>query len=124
MCRPCLSYRPTAPRDFPMPTIPRTLLGLLLAAGAVVAADPPADKAKPADKAEAPVRRRAKGEGTEATGPAAKEQSVAELIAALKGPDAKARRAAAQQLGGRGAKAAEAVPALTAALKDDKEPAV
>jgi HEAT repeat protein len=47
-----------------------------------------------------------------------KGKSVQSLIADLKNPDAKVRRAAAQSLGAMGPKAQDAVPALTEALQD------
>lgn len=74
-----------------------------------LAADPPVER---------PAPRRPKA----ADGGA--EQPIADLIAALKDPTAGTRRQAANHLGGCGAKAATAVPALIAALKEDKEPAV
>jgi len=81
----------------------------------VAASDPPAVQPK-ADKI---GPRRSKADAAPLT-----EQPINELIAALKDPNPSARRQAATQLGARGAKAAEAVPALVTALKEDKEPAM
>jgi 3-methyladenine DNA glycosylase AlkD len=74
-----------------------------------LSAEPPADK---------PASRRPR------SAEAGVESPIADLIEALKDPSILVRRRAAQQLGAGGTKAASAVPALTAALKGDKEPAV
>jgi HEAT repeat protein len=52
------------------------------------------------------------------------EATIEELIAGLKHKEVSKRRLAALTLGHRGPRAAAAVPALVAALKEDKEPAV
>src|SRR5438874_606128 len=96
-----------------MKALAASLVGLVFATG--LPADPPA----PQPKTERALRRPRTGEATPKT-----EQPNSELIAALRDPDLPTRRQAATQLGSRGAVAAEAVPALVTALKDDKEPAM
>src|SRR5690242_8548602 len=103
-----------------MKAILAVLLALPLAGLALgTADDPPAPAEKKTER-----RVRAARDGDAPKPAAGAEQSLSDLIAALKDPKLAKRRQAAAQIGGRGAKAAAAVPALTAAVKDDSEPAM
>jgi HEAT repeat protein len=108
------------PRGPTMKAILTVLLALPLAGCALgTADDPPAPAEKKAERRVKTIR------GDDAPKPAAgAEQPLSDLIAALKDPKVTKRRQAAAMIGGRGAKAAPAVPALTAAVKDDPEPAM